>query len=205
MINKRIAMIFGCFIALIIGIWIISIEIAVKTGVQFITAPDNIDVTIKDKKFSINYETTIELKPGNYHVKLSRSDFKSYEQDISVSDGKITKLYSALEPINEAGKKIINNDIMNERRRIIFGNTSASEPEEKAKQYPFVDKLPIVDKYYVINPCYGQDNKQPFGICVILAIDNDTYRQKANISLQEKGIDINTIPIYYYKNTATKD
>lgn len=190
---------------MITAIWAISMEFTIKTGVQFISAPDNISVVINDKTYIVNYETTIELKPGSYHAKLSHADFKSDEQDIVVSENKITKIYSALEPTNDTGKKIISTDTMIERRRIIFGNTSSKGPEEKASEYPFINKLPIVDKNYIINPCYGKDNKQPFGICVILAVDNITIREKAVNDMGQKGIDTSEIPVYYYLNTPIKD
>lgn len=205
MTQKKLINIVVCIFFFTAAVWAISIELAVKTGARFYVAPDNITLTVDNNNYAINYESIIEFKPGKYHIKLSHQDFHSVEQDIVVEENIISKIYVALEPANDNGKRIIQSQQINERRRVIFGNISTKEPEENAKKHPFINQLPIVDKYFVITACYGQYNDQDFGICVALATDNQTIRDKAQKAMKDKGVNTSTSKVYYYLNSPPRD
>lgn len=181
------------------SVWLITQKNTITTGIQFIIVPDNTKAVVNNKSYIVNYETIIKTNPGVYHIKLSRDNFMPSEQDITVTGGKISKLYNALTPANNIGKQLISTDAMSLRLEQIGGYNSVNSPIEMAKKYPFTKNLPLVEKYFIITPCYGESGGQPIGICIMLAIDEPSYREQAKTTLQNNNIDFSNIPLYFYQ------
>ena len=200
---KRIVLIIGAItlslVIIVLMIWLIIQQTTIKTGIQFITVPDAINAEINNTQYLVDYEKTIKLDPGDYHIKLSHDNFTTIEKDIVVTKNTVTKLYIALSPSNDEGRKLLYNSTMSTRLENIGGHNSLDNAKKAEEQYPFTKNLPITEKYYVITPCYGQDGNQAIGICIMLAIDDPIYREQAKTSLTKNGIDFSNVPLYFYQ------
>lgn len=186
-------------VAILSLIWIFPSLFKVNTGIQFITVPDGINVTADKKQYTVNYKDTIAINPGTYNLKLSHSDFNSVSQTVTVKKNQVTKVYIALIANNDNGNKLINTTTMESRLEEIGGYQSVNGPKQISEKYPFINKLPITKKYYIITPCSGPSGSQAFGICIKLAMDNSYIRSQAEQDLKDNNIDTSNVPVYFYQ------
>ena len=190
--NKRIAIAVIVFVLLIIIIIVITLITGRKpsTGIEFIVVPDNATVVIDSKKVTVNYESVIKTETGTVTVELSKDGFESKTETIDVKEGSISSLYVYLKPLTDAAKEEVKPTIMQQRIERIGGHFVTKSTEAMGEKYSFINKLPIVEKYYTITPCsVVPTDLNVMGICVTLAIDNPYYRDEALKSMQANGID----------------
>ena len=117
-----------------------------------------------------------------------------------VKEGKITQLYLALEPSDDIGRRLMEGAIIRSHAERIAGQQVKVGAEELNKKYTFVDKLPITQKYFSINPCIV-DDKKTIGICIDMAIDTTTRRAEAMQALIDADIDAAKWVVRYNNNS----
>lgn len=182
---------------LIIVLAIILAPKPVATGVKFIVVPDEIQIVAGEKRFKVNFDSTIAFEPGEYTLKLSREHFKEQEEKVIVKEGEVTSLYMQLEASDETGMKILKEEKYLSRIERIAGFKVTSGAEKLTKEYPFINKLPITGKYYYIFPCIVNKETKEYGACVKLALEGDFYKEQALQALRDKDIDPATITVQF--------
>lgn len=181
--------IFGLLVAALI-IFGVSTTIKPSTGIKFIVVPDKITAKIDGKNTSVSYESTVSTKTGTLTVELSKEGFESKTQTVEVKDGEVSELYVYLKPLTEAAEKEVASATMQQRISRIGGFVVAESAQKLEKEYPFVPKLPIFEKYFTITSCsVDPDDSSVLGICVNLAIDEPFYREQAVQSMKDNDID----------------
>lgn len=182
-----------------LGIWGFLQLTKVTTGIQFIVVPDHITAKIDSKTYTVNYESIVGVKPGNYTIYLSADGFAPTTTTVTVTKDRITQVYAALTPETDTAKALLDTDVMRSRLERIAGHEVSQGAKQLSDKYPFINKLPITTMYYTINPCsiIDANNQKSTGICINLAIDNDYYRQQALDALKQKGIDTTNVTVRF--------
>lgn len=196
--DKRIVALFvgfGAFVVFILGVWLLVLVNSVSTGVRFIVAPDSINVSSGDRSFRVNYESVVGFSPGDYTLKLSRDGFESTETTVKVIDNEIVDVYIMLNPESAAAKEEMNRSEMTPRIERISGHIVASGGEKIEQEYPFINQLPIIDKYFSVKSCVNGNND--IDICVRLVIDNKYQRERALSAIKSTGVDVSKYTINY--------
>lgn len=188
--DKRILITLAVVLLIIGTIFLITfITKKPTTGIEFIVVPDKVTAKIDGKNTSVSYESAVGTKTGTVTVELSKDGFESKSATVEVKEGSLASLYVYLNPLTDAAKKEVATTIMQQRIERIGGHMITESSKKMEEKYPFINKLPIIEKYYTITPC-SVDPSDPtiIGICVNLAIDKQYYRDLALVSLSEKGI-----------------
>lgn len=194
--NRRMIFISGGVVVILLVVvlplilWVSSRTPAVTTGVQFITVPDDITVQVNDSTFTVDYEDIVALETGTYQASLSADGFNSTTVEIEVVEDTISAVYVYLEPATEEAELKVSSDEMQARIERIGGariNNGAAAIEDEA---PFINQLPIIDKYFTAYPCRlaNDEGVESIGVCVELAIDEPFYRESALKALADVGI-----------------
>lgn len=198
--RKFIAIIVGSFIVFAAVVTVISILLApkeIKTGIQFITVPDAITVKGGALPLVVNYDTVAEFQPGEYELEFSATHFAPYTEKVTVKEGEISPVYVLLEAVDDTGNAILKEDKYGIRIERISGYRVSSGGASLGKEYPFINKLPIIGKYFYAYPCVVDEESKEYGVCIKLALEGDIYKEQALTALREKDIDPSTITILY--------
>ncbi len=197
--HKRNVFIIGGISVLVIVplvIWLFIAITEVRQGVRFIIVPEKATATINNVSHSVSYESALALDPGEYTITLAAKDFEEVTEKVTVQQGKVTDLHSILRPLTEEARRSIN---QSHYERIESGYRLNIGTEAIEKKYPFVSKLPVVDKFFKAYPCRKQknDTSSPMIICVEMAVDTPTQRERLNKALGDKGIDTSTTELHF--------
>ena len=198
--NRKILLAVVGLVLLIVAIVVISLIINRKpsTGIEFIVVPDSATAVMNGKKVIVNYESVVKTETGTITVELSKDGFESNTETVEVKEGSVTPLYVYLKPISDAAKKEVEPVVMQQRIERIGGHFVTKSTDEMSEKYPFINKLPIVDKYFTVTPCsVVPTDLNVMGMCVTLAIDTQFYRDEAIKAIQAKGIDSTKWTIVY--------
>lgn len=143
--------------AIIISIFIIGSIIyyfVPKTFINFITAPDTVNISINNRpKQSIRDTNKISVKPGHYTIVVSQDEFDSYTKEIDIKSGQTLDFLVALKPLTDAAKKLLNNDRSQFVIESFTGNKLTEQTQEITKKYPILSILPIEARLYGIYAC----------------------------------------------------
>lgn len=197
--DKRVTLVVIAFVVLIgiiIGIVLLTRE--PSTGIKFIVVPDSITVTIDGKKKTVDYESILKTDTGPVTVELKKDGFTTKTQTVEVKEGELSSIYVYLEPISDSAKKEVSTTIMQQRITRIGGYLVSDSSKKLGEKYPFINKMPIVEKYYTLTPCsIDPVDLNVMGICVTLAIDEPVYREQALETLLANDIDPTKWTIIY--------
>lgn len=188
--DKRVLVVVGGFVAFAIitlGIWLTSQLFIVRTGIQFIVVPDNISVAEGERRIGVSYESIINFEPGRHILEFSRDGFSSEIKDITVVENEVAQVYVLLNPKTDEAKKIINEPKMTSRIERISGYIITEGSKQIESEYPFVNSLPIIDKFFSIKSCVNEDGK--IEICVKLIVNNKYQKNRAISAIKNVGVD----------------
>lgn len=173
----------------------------IKTGVRFISIPDNIQVKGGEYNFTASYGTDIAMKPGDYTLTISKDGYTPSTTTVRVIKDTLSSICVSLEPQTDAAKKdILNTKDLLLRQEAVGGCQAEVGSKTIEDEYPFINKLPIIDKYFSATTCLDGDKKTI--ICVTLLVDNEVQKQRALTTIKNKGIDIDTIKIRFLESTS---
>lgn len=201
-LGKRPLLLIGAIVMLLLVIGVIIYAISnpqrPSTGIEFIVVPDEISVNVGDRSFNVSYESTIAFSAGTYSLTLKKEGFETITQSVEVIDKQVTSIYVGLKPLSDAAKELLSSSIMQARLERIGGHRVLQVEKAIEENYSFVNKLPITKKYFTINPCNLVVNDEKIvAICIVLAINNDTYKDQALKALADAGIDASKWVVHF--------
>ncbi len=168
----------------------------VKTGIHFISIPDNISVVGGEYNIKASYNDNISVKPGSYNFKVSKDGYISSDLTVNVSENNISTVCVSLNPqTDEAKKELSEIKDISSRQEAVAGCQLVTGSKLIEEEYPFINKLPIIDKYFNASSCNDSDGK--IIICVSLVIISDSQKQRALSIIKEKGIDTDKVKIRF--------
>ena len=197
--KKWALIIFSIVCLLIIGIATLANNATISTGFNFIIVPDKVTVLIKEtgKTITVNNNTKIKVKPGEYTLELSADGFANTPVINSVKNGEITDIYTVLQPVTDEARNSIDNESLRLRGEQISGMQNKSGGATIEEKYPFVSKLPIYSQYYTIAPC---QKGEIIAICISLYMDNPVQRRNALDDLKSREVNPDDWTIIYNDN-----
>lgn len=182
---KIIGSIFALAIVVAIAITVyLGITRAGTYKVSIIIAPADSQVTIDGHKVSGD---TIYLAPGEHTYTVSRSDFRSYSDTVTITDNGEQYISAALESINDAGRAYAS-QVDSEYSKVleIGGITAEQQGEKFTDKNPITKDLPYSNMLFSIG--YRLDPSDASGSSIIVTIDSsDVYRENAITQLKNLG------------------
>jgi hypothetical protein len=197
---KIVLVLIGLFMVLPVVIWLIFVlNRPIETGIRFLVVPDGTTAQISDKSIKVNYGTVADINPGSYKISFSREGFDTLSTDVVVEAGQVSSACVQLTPNSDSGKDILSKQKdLQARLNGVFGCKVQKGGEEIEKTFPFVNLLPVIDKYFSANACKeSADENSDYIICVSLVINNSFQKKRAVRVLESKGIDTSSIKLRY--------
>jgi len=174
--NKIISISIGIVVVGLIAWWWIYLLIP-RSTLYLRVAPQEVTITNEggDTKFSGTYHNNdkLTISPGTYKFTVSRDEFKSYTTTVTLKDGETGKLLTALTPLTDAAKELLNND---DSQAVIeeFEGLLQSQGEEKlTTDYPILTVLPINERLYKIDACESVKHPDDFTKIAICIYEKD--------------------------------
>jgi len=201
--KSRLIIVIGVFVILPILLWLIfsGFNQKISTGVSFSVTPENVKVSYNNTYKTVGFGTTIALDPGKYSFELSLDGFESIEKDIEIVEGEISRICVGLSPVNDLGREVLSNQVnLTTKSEGIFGCRGDQGSKELEEKFPFLNELPITDKYFSVLACRESGEKDSdYILCVTLVIDNEFHRQRSLNIIKSSGIDVSKTSIRYLK------
>ena len=182
---KIIGSVFGLAIIITIAITIyLGITRAGTYKVSIVIAPADSQVAVDGH---IANDDTLYLKPGEHTYTVSRPDFRSYSDTITVTDSGEQYISAALEPINDAGRTYASQVDSEYSKVLEIGGIAAEQRGEKfTDKNPITKDLPYSNMLFSIG--YRLDPSDTSGDSIIVTIDSsDVYRENAITQLKNLG------------------
>jgi len=204
MINKRLLIII--VIIAIPMILIIIYALIPRATITFSIAPTQANVAINGKKQSIKNQQSITVAPGEVTVVISRSEFDTYTEKLTIKNGEKKDVVAVLTAQTPAAQKLLETP---EAQLVVqrFTSKLITNDTNKAKaSYPILKDLPINDKFYTITPCDSQkyaDDKTKVAVCISLT--DNAARQSALDAITKKGYRLDDYEIIITDNTYNID
>lgn len=186
------------FIALIW--WGIAKLNEVKTGIEFIVVPDEITVVVNSREFRVNYESKQKFEPGEHKLEFRRDGFETKSETVLINEGEVIQVYVLLDPVTAEARDILNQAIYRPRIERISGFIVNQGAKEFEQEYPFLNNLPITDKYFSIKTC--TDESGELKICAYMVINNTLQRNRAKNAATTAGIDIKKYPLNFIEKDS---
>lgn len=171
----------------------------IKTGVRFISTPDNIQVRGSDYSFRVSFDDVVSIRPGSYTFSVSKDGYNSTDISVVVTENTVSSVCISLEPQTDAARKdLASTKDISARQEAVGGCNIETGAKVIETEYPFVNKLPIIDKYFSATSC--QDDTNTTIICVTLTIDTEAQKQRALSIIKQKGIDTDSTLVRFIEN-----
>jgi hypothetical protein len=200
--DKRIILIIISFLGLVGVIsllwWAMTTLTTVRTGVEFIVVPDEIDVLYNNNEFKVDYESVVKFDPGEYELTFSKTDFTNQTKSVEVVENEITSVYILLEPQTNEAAELLSQSVMGSRIERIAGQMVTEGGEQLEEDYPFINDLPIIDRFFSIKTCSSENSI--IAICVYLSPNNSFQRERATEAAIEANIDIDRFKLNFIED-----
>jgi len=174
---KKIIIIATVLITLIF-IGLIIYSLIPKSHIKFVVAPNEVTVLIDDKSYAIKNNDVIKTSPGEHTITISKNEFETFSEDISIAKNEEKKMVIVLIPLTESAKALLKDPLVQGAIESSSANNSSDELSTKVLYNPILDILPIEGKLYTITSCKSM--KYPDDITKIaLCIE---YKKQTDIS-----------------------
>lgn len=162
-------------IALIVmGLGIIGLivySLIPKATIRLSIAPEEFTVAINGVTRNAKTDDVITVAPGEIEIIVSREEFGSYSEKVTVKNGEEKEILAALEPKTDAARALLDST----KSQNVIQRIGGKKVEEGAKKLtdenPILNELPIKDRFYTIVVCNSEkypDDKKKFAVCVRL-------------------------------------
>lgn len=157
------------FVAIVVII--IVLALIPKATLTFTIAPTEATVSINGKEQKIKNQQSITVAPGEQKIIISRDEFGSYEETVTVKNGQTHEVIGALDPQTDAAHRLMETPEAQEVLQRVTAKTIQVVTGNQAEKYPLMNELPIKDKFYSIVVCgsekYPKDTSK-IAICIKL-------------------------------------
>lgn len=191
-----ITLIIVSFIAIVIGI--IVYALIPKATLLMSVAPEDVTVTINGDTHKVKTGDVITVAPGTLDVSISRDEFDTYTQKVTVKNGEQVEILQALNPKTDAAKALLQTEKSQAIIQRITGNSMKVATDKLTKDFPIISVLPINDKFYTIAVCDSKkypNDKTKVAICVSL-YDMEA-KQSAIDDVVRRGFNLNDYETYF--------
>lgn len=198
--RNRILLIVSVFVAVIIGIIIYAL--IPRATILFNVAPDEFTVKINGSAHKIKTGESITVAPGDLSIEVSRDEFDTYTEKISLKNGEQHEVLYALNPLTDAARQLLTS----EKSRLVIERIGGKKVQEGAKKlddtYPLIKELPIKYRYYTITTCDSEkypDDPDKIAICVEL-YDLEA-KQTAIEDIESRGYKLSDYEVIFQDQT----
>ncbi|HEX7484243.1 MAG TPA: hypothetical protein VF281_03760 [Candidatus Saccharimonadales bacterium] len=182
-LNKPLIIIVGLAVLLLsIAGWYFSRPMGT---VEFALAPHTVTLKLAGKEQTIEHGQDLKLKPGKYEVSFTSDNFQTDSRSIVVEDKKTIKVIVALTPLNDAGKKQLDNS---ESKKVI-------EAYRQQQYEELIASLPLSGVNYSITACPSIKEPKSDTKAVCIITKTAAGETAARESLQQLGYDLDNLPI----------
>jgi|GEM_PF-1655900 len=191
-LNKPLIIIIGLVVILLsVAGWYFSRPLGT---LEFALAPNTVTLSIDGKNQTVEHGQTIKLKPGKYEASFASENFQTNTQSIIVEDKRTVKVVVALTPLNDAGKKQLDND---ESKKVI-------EEYDRIQYKELIESLPLSGVNYSITACPSvkQPGKDIKALCI--ATKSAAGEAAAKESLEQLGYNPDRLEILVGTETTKR-
>lgn len=182
---KAVLLLGGLAVIAIVAMLVYNALSTPKSGVKLVLVPNEVELRYNNTTNSVKNNQVLKLHPGDYTLQFSRDGFEPEVHNVKVSEGKTTSLMVALKALTPEAKRMISDPDSQRRLEMISGYEIDKGGSKLEEDNPILKELPIVDKYFVINPCEAMYKKSGIALC-IQAID-DFHYNRALEELKRRG------------------
>jgi len=197
MTRKQLILLFATIGALII-IGIIINALIPRATLLFSVAPESVKVMINGKSHDVTNGQSITIAPGEVTIEISRDEFSSYSEKLTVKNHETKEILVALDAQTEIAKQLLLTAGAQKIIQRVGGKKVQQGGDALMKAYPLLKELPISDKFYKILPCdsvqYPNDSSK-IAICVQL-FDLEA-KQSAIDEITRRGFDVANYEMIY--------
>ena len=197
MTRKQLILLFATIGALII-IGIIINALIPRATLLFSVAPESVKVMINGKSHDVTNGQSITVAPGEVTIEISRDEFSSYGEKLTVKNHETKEILVALDAQTESAKQLLLTTGAQKIIQRIGGKKVQQGGDALTKAYPLLTELPISDKFYKILPCDSvqhPDDSSKIAICVQL-FDLEA-KQSAIDEITRRGFDVANYEMIY--------
>lgn len=199
------ALLITAFVALLSFVAIYGIVNANRGQITINTIPDDSTVILGDKQVSGNRQ--INVTPGTYKIRVSRSGFAEQTKEIKVAKDTNESHNIYLEPNSPEGFQWLqDHPEQAHEAEAEAGRRFEQTVQEVINELPLIKELPFIDQQYRID--YGRSKKDPNNqkaVAIYIKYWADIGKEQALEWIRFKGYDPNKLEIIYTKETTAFD
>jgi hypothetical protein len=193
---RLIALVLIGLVVVLIGILIfISAKHSQEAKLNIYVLPEDSTIKLDDQVIK---KKSIYVKPGEHTISASKNGFKTDVRMVSLIKQESLDLYLLPSPESqEAQDWLAQNPDLQRLREEYAAHNATSIQQELQKQYPILDSLPLITRYYRID--YGVSKKYPNDPSKV-ALYITAVKANRNMALQWikfKGFNPNDYEIIY--------
>lgn len=169
-----------------------------KATLLMSVAPDEVTVTINGQAHKVTTGDKMIVAPGELTITVSRDEFETYSQKLTIKNGETVEILQALTPKTDAAKDLLNSPKSQAVIQRITNNKMKAAADLLMKNYPILSVIPINDKFYTITTCASKkypNDATKVAICVNLF--DPEAKQSAIDAVKAKGFNLDDYETYF--------
>ena len=139
-----------------------------KAYIQFIIAPDQVNITIDNtNKRSVKADEIITISPGHHTITLLRDEFDPFTKEIDVKNSETIQFLAVLNPLTDAARELLNSDTSKPAMNVQGQVNYDKGFDDMMAKNPILSILPIEGQLYSIDSCPATDTtSDKIALCI---------------------------------------
>lgn len=193
--NTRRIMIVTIAVFAIFFVGLCIYELIPRSYIKLSIAPTDVTVNIdgESRNRAMTGDEKIQVSPGKHIVTISKSEFESYSQPVTVKNRETYYLIAALTPLTDAAKALVADEKYQETVSYVGERAATDLQTQLRKDNPILESLPIQDRLYEISQCKSAkypDDTTKFALCVTTGQLQSDIEPFVAIDLSDAGYKI---------------